>query len=267
MTDTVQRRGMVRPITDLPVLVDPTGGFVEIEKNDVFYQVNQGYIGGADPALQPLGTELADYSAEFGADPGTWTWLNQGTSTVTYALSRAIIAPQLGGAGVNNLRLLGPPTFPVAPWSVRTRFANYSKISGQGGGLAVYRTTNARMYTANAYLRANLISGGPTGTWAVNDWSSFTAINATRYGPVNVDPVWLGQFLQVRCDGTTLFFDVSPDNARFANITSTTLATYLGGTGTDLRVMLIGNDPTAGSPATLVGYDWFRTYDNANLNQ
>lgn len=265
MTAEIRRRGSLRPITDLPATADPTGAHVEVEIAGHFYSIPEALLGGGgDPALEPLGTELASYSSEFLSDPG-FTWLNQGTSAVTYALNRAIIAPQAGGAGVNNLRLLGPATFPVAPFAVRTRFFNYSPTAGQGGGLAVYRTTNARIYTPNVYARSNL-NAGPAVTWAVNDWSSFTTINATRSGPTNVDPIWLVSYLQVRCDGTTLFFDVSPDNARFTNISSTALATYLGGTGTDLRVMLIGNDPTAGGTA-LVGYNWFRTYGNANLQQ
>ncbi len=257
---------MIRPITDLPSSVDPAGGFVEVEIAGQFYSVGQGVLGGGDPALQPLGTELADYSSEFGSDPG-FTWLNQGTSTVTYALRRAIIAPQAGGAGVNNLRLLGPAPFPEAPWAVRVRMLNWSPIAGQGGGLAVRRASNSRIHTPNVYVRAALATAGFTEQWAVNDWSSFTALNATRYGAVTADVRAADRFLQVRCDGTSIFFDVSVDNARFTNLTSTTLATYLGGTGTDLRVMMIGNDPTVGTPAALVGYNWFRTYGNANLNQ
>lgn len=266
MTVEVQRRGPIRPITDLPVLVDPTGGFLEIEKDDEFYYVNQGFIGGADPALQPTGTEVAAYSSEFGADPATWTWVNQGASTLSFALSRAIIAPEAGGAGVNNLRLWGPPTWPVAPFAARVRMLNWSPIAGQGGGLAVYRASNGRIHTPNVYLRNNLATGGFSEQWAVNDWSSVTAINATRYGPVTSDVRAADRFLQVRCDGTTIFFDISVDNARFTNLTSTALATYIGGTGTDLRVLLIGNDPTASANA-LIGYDWFRVYGNANLNQ
>lgn len=266
MTAEVPRRGSIRAITGLPVLVDPTGGFLEIEKNAAFYQVNQGFIGGADPALQPTGTEVAAYSSEFGADPGTWTWLNQGSSTVTFALSRAIIAPEAGGSGVNNLRLWGPPTWPVAPWAARVRMLNWSLLAGQGGGFAVYRASNARIHTPNVNLRGNLVSAGFTDQWAVNDWSSFTALNATRYGPVTADVRGADRYLQVRCDGTSIFFDVSPDNARFINLASTALATYIGGTGTDLRVLLIGNDPTASANA-LIGYDWLRTYANASLNQ
>lgn len=266
MTVEVKRRGMIRHITDLPETADPIGGYVELEQGGAFYKCSQGILGGGDPALQPTGTELAQYSSEFASDPG-FTWLNQGTSTVDYALRRAIIVPQSGGAGTNNLRLLGPTTFPAAPWCVRTRFFNYSPISGQGGGFAIYRASNGRIHTPNLYLPGDLNGGGGV-TLAINDWSNFTTINATRKGPTLYNHNWLSFFVQVRCDGVNMMFDISPDNARFTFISQTSLATYLGGTGTDLRVLLVGNDPTTGAAgAAQVGYNWFRVYGNANINQ
>lgn len=230
-------------------------------------EVVQTAVAATDEALAPLGTELSAYSTEFASEPVGWSWLNQGTSTVTFSQSRAVITPQAGGAGTNALRCYLPDTFPPPPWTVRIRFANYSTVAGDGGGFVVYRTANARMHTPNIYSRVS----NSTGTlfseiWAVNDWSNFGTINATRYGPSNENERARDRFLQMRCDGTSLYFDYSPDNSQFINVQSTTLATYLGGTGTDLRVGIVGNCPNA-TATGLVGYDWFRVYGNANLSQ
>jgi hypothetical protein len=266
VTVEIRRRGMIRAITDLPSTADATTGHVEVEQSGAFYSIPIGSVGGGDPALAPLGTEEAAYTSEFTSAPSGWTWLNQGTSTVSYALSRAIITPQAGGAGTNALRLFGPPTFPAAPWTVRVRMLNWSTLAGAGGGIAAYRSSNGRIHTPNVYERVDMSTGLVfSETWAVNDWSAFGTINATRYGPNTQDTRSRDRYLQMRCDGTSLFFDYSVDNAYFTNITSTTLATYLGGEPD--RVMMIGNNPTATAGAGVIGYDWFRVYANANLNQ
>ena len=181
MTVEVKRRGMVRAITDLPETTDPLTGYLEIEKASAFYKVSQALIGGADPALQPLGTEVAAYSSELGTLPATWDWLNQGTSTVDVALRRAVITPQLGGAGVNDLRLWGPPTWPAAPFTARTRLINYGTLANVAGGFAVYRPSNGRIHTVHIYVRVSLSAGQVfSEVWAVFDWSSFTAARGRR---------------------------------------------------------------------------------------
>lgn len=220
-----------------------------------------------DSARQPLGTEQDTYSSEFIEAPTGWGWLNQGTSTVSYSHSRILMAPQAGGAGTNALRLYGPTTFPSAPWACRARMINYMATTGDGGGLFAYRASNSRIHTAQIYRRTTAGTGVHFGsTWAVNDWSNYSTINATRYGGVTQDDEKHDLFLQLRCDGTSLYFDVSPDNERYTNVSSNTLAVYLGGTGTDLRAGIIANCPNATATGT-VGYDFFRVYSNANLNQ
>lgn len=223
----------------------------------------QAQVQATDPALAPLGTEIAAYTTEFDSDPG-WTWLNQGTSTVTFNLSRAILTPQQGGAATNALRCYASPTFLAPPWTVRVRVINWSTTAGDGIGLFAYNSSNARLHTPQTYLRVS----NSTGTlfseiWAVNDWSNFGTINATRYGPNNENERSRDRYLQMRCDGTTIYFDYSPDNAYFLNVTSTALATYLG---TPDRVGIYANCPNATATA-VVGCDWFRTYQDANLNR
>lgn len=219
-----------------------------------------------DPALAPLGTEAALYSSEFDTDPN-WTWLNQGTTTSVIGLSRVFITPQAGGAATNALRLYGPGNLPPAPWTVRCRFANYSTTAGDGGGLYAYRSSNARIYTPQAYLRVSTSTGTMfSETWAVNDWSNFGTINATRFGASNENERARDRFLQMRCDGTTLYADFSVDNAYYTNYSSTTLATYLGGSGSDLNIGVVANCPNASATA-VVSYDFFRVYLDANLNR
>lgn len=225
-------------------------------------------LGGIDAGRSIIGTEVEAYSSEFDADPGsTWSWLNQGTSTATFAMSRALLVPQAGGAGTNALRLYGPTAVMTAPWTVRALFLNYSNVAqtGDGGGLFAYRSSNGRIHTPNLYTRS--ATQQYSESWAVNDWSGYGTINATRFGPQTNDERARYQYIQMRCDGTTLFFDASPDNARYFNVSSTALATYIGGTGTDLRIGVIANCPNASSATTLIGYDFFRVYADASLNR
>lgn len=264
MTAEIIRRGQIRAITDLPPSTDGTTGHIEVEQAGQFYKLATGLAGGGDPALLPLGTEVSAYSSEFITDPG-WTWLNQGTSTVTFALSRAIIVPEPGGAGVNNLRIYGFAP-PAAPWGIRTRFLNWCDIAGQGGGFAARRSASALIYVPQSYVRASVSAGDFfTETWAVNEYSAYNLINSTLFGAANNDQRSRDRYFQMRCDGTSLFFDVSVDNARFQNVNTRAVATYLGGVPD--FVGIVGNDPTAGSPGALVGYDWVRLVANANLNQ
>lgn len=264
MAVQVQRRGEVRPITDLPPLATTDGVTFEGEKNGEFYAVPGSVMGGGDPALAPIGTEIVGKSSEFESDDGLFTWLNQGTSTEQYWQSRVVLVPQVGGAGVNNLRLFGIAP-PVTPWCARIRMLLWNTTADQGGGLFARRSANGRIHTANIYSRTS-VSGGLmfSENWAVLDWSDFVTLANIRFGPAVNDTRSRDRFLQLRCDGTSLFFDFSPDNGQFINVQSTTLATYLGGEPDFIG--MIANDPTAGGGAKL-GYDWFRMYANANLNQ
>lgn len=264
MADEIVRRGSLRPITDLPTADSSAGGRVEVEIAGKFFSVAAEVVGGGDPALAPRGTEIAAKSSEFNEDDGKFSWLNQGTSTKRYYQSRVILTPEIGGAGVNNMRLLGliPP---AAPWAAQTRMILWNPLADQGGGLFARRSANSRIHTANLYTRTS-VSGGTmfSENWAVLDWSSFTALANIRFGPAVNDERARDRFIQIRNDGTSLYFDFAPDNSQFVNVQSTTLATYLGGDPDFIGV--IANDPTAAGGAS-IGYDWFRMYANANLNQ
>lgn len=226
----------------------------------------QNYSIPGDVALNPLGTENQTFSAEFTQSPKNWTWLNQGASTIQYTLSRAIITPEAGGAGLNALRVFAPATFLSTPWCVRVRFINWSTRVGDGGGIAAYNASNGRVHAIQIYRRLAVTGDPYTETWAVNDYAAITSTlpNASRWGPTVQDIGRMDGYFQMRCDGTSLFFDWSPDNARFVNIQSTTLATYIGAV---TRVGIIGNCPNATPTTGSLGYDWFRAYGNANLNQ
>lgn len=262
MTAEVQRRGTIRPITTLPQTSDPTAGWLEIEKSGRFYKVGQELIGGSDPALAPIGTELAAYSSEFGTIPADWTWLNQGTSTVAAWQRRCLITPQVGGAGVNAVRIFGPPGIPTGNWAMRTVVAYNSIVANSGGGLVAYRATSGDFTFQEALVRVN---GAPmscrllTGYWT--DFATFGTIVRDDNPPSLEQRVW---FMQTRYDGTNFYFDYSSDNAVFFNVAQVNAVTAIGGAPT--RFGIAANAPSA-ADGSATSFRWVRTYGNALLNQ
>lgn len=266
MTAEVQRRGPLRPITDLPELDSTDSVWFEGEKAGLFYKIPGSAVGGGDPALAPIGTEVAACSSEFNEAPSGWSWLNQGTSTIAYWQSRAILDPQPRGSAANRWAAFVNPVSGVggSSWAARVRMANYSISAGAGGGIIAYNSGNSRFLTVNGYVRS-ATSGGAmfTETWEASDWSDYQTQNANRFGPSTNDVRSRDRFWQLRCDGTTLYWDFSPDNVHFVNYGSVALATYLGAV---THFGIAGDSPTVATASDL-GFDWFRVYANSNLNQ
>lgn len=271
MAAEVERRGMIRPITDLPALATTDGVTFEGEKAGQFYAIPGSVVGGGDPALAPIGTEVAACSSEFLVAPTGWSWLNQGTSTIAYWQSRAILDPQPRGSAANRWAAFVNPVAPMTSvsnpsglWAVRIRMANYSISGGAGGGIIAYNSGNARFLTINGYVRA-ATSGGAmfTETWEASDWSNFQTQNANRFGPATNDVRSRDRFWQLRYDGTNLLWDFSPDNVHYVNYGSVAVATYLGAV-TDFGIA--GDSPTVATASDL-GFDFFRAYANSSLNQ
>ena len=262
MTIETKRRGPMRPITDLPETSDPLTGWLELEKAGTFYKVGQALIGGSDPALAPIGTELADYSSEFGSVPSDWTWLNQGTSTITAWQRRMLITPQPGGAGVNAVRFFGPPSVPAGNWAARTMVGFNSIVANCGGGLMAYRAASGDFTLQSALARG---AGTPmscrliTGYWT--DFATFGTVVRDDNPPLLEQRVW---FMQTRYDGTLLYFDYSADNAVFFPVASVNAVTAIGGAPT--RLGLAANAPAA-ADGSATSFRWLRVYSGANLNQ
>lgn len=225
----------------------------------------QQIITYGDPAIAPLGTEVAPYSTEFDAGvlPSQWQWFNQGTSTATFRSGRLLLTPQVtGGSGTNSARLLVQPV-PAGSWTIRTRSTDNSIIVNAGGGIVAYRSANGKFWFQSALAR---VAGAPmscrllTGYWT--DVNTFGTVVRDDNPPLLESRLWT---MQTRYDGTTLYADYSADNVVFFNVASVSVSTALGGAPDFFGVA--ANAPTATTPAAAFAVEWFRVYGNSNLNQ
>lgn len=223
---------------------------------------------GSDPALAPIGTEVALYSDEFNAatlnTTDQWSWLNQGTSTEALWQGRLIFSGQAsGGAGHRVAALV--QTVPSGSWTIRTRVANYSTLANQMGGLFAYRSTSGDFVTHETLVRvAPPVSGPFSSQWAGTYWTDFTTPSVNFFGAVNVEGDGREAFFQLRYDGTNFLADYSPDNVQFVNLGTVTAATAIGGAPTSFGLFVNGIGVT---PGAVLGFDWFRCYANSTINQ
>lgn len=263
MAAEIPRRGSVRPITDLPITTDPTG-VVEIEQGGEFFQINSDLLGGGDPALVPPQPPTDQDDAFTGSvlDP-KWTWHNQGTSTAALYQRRCILTLQSsgGGAAWRGITQVIPPAI-QSGWAIRTYLSDYSSVADCSGGLWCRRTANGRFLTFVDILRTSVPTALLADMWAVTDWDgpAYASPNANRFGPQNQENVRRA-FFQMRCDGTNLYWDYSPDYSTFVNIGSYALATYLGGVPDQFG--LGGNAPDVSK----FGYYGFQAYHDSLLNR
>jgi hypothetical protein len=216
-----------------------------------------------DPALAPDPSAAVE-SDEFSAgslDP-KWSWLNQGTSAIAFKFSRLCMVPQKSGNPANTEWRSLVQAAPSGSWAIRCRVSIYSQIAGSAGGLIIRNSGNSRLLTAVVYPR---VAG--TNLWAdkidVADFSSYTAQNASRFLQNMGENSKRDYFLQLRYDGTTIYWDYSPDNVRYIPLGSIAKATYLG---TPDQIGITGSSPDAATDGD-TAFDWFRCYHNANLNQ
>lgn len=218
-----------------------------------------------DPALAPLGTELATHTDEFDTTTlsSMWSQLNWGTTSYSFLSKRLLWSTQpSGGAGTQAVRGLITPV-PTGSWVIRTRVANYSTAINLGGGLLAYRT-GGTLLTHHSFVRVIVTTTPYAEQWAGTYWASVSSPTLNPYGAFNNDVGRRDNFFQMRYDGTTLYMDFSPDNVWYANVGTVSAATALGGAPTHFGMS--SNTPSVATP-TLLGFDFFRTYSGANLQQ
>jgi hypothetical protein len=222
-----------------------------------------------DPALVPESSpEAEDDEFSAGSLDAKWTWDNQGTSTATFRKSRLILTSQASGNPANNSKRILYQAAPSGSWAIRTRVSSYDSNIFFSGGLFVRRSATAKFVDLIQYIRV----GKPTGGWMwaqtfnITHWTSPTAAVTNHFDMGVAEFSARLHFMQIRWDGTTLYFDFSPDNVGYINmLTLTASASNVLGGDPD-QIGIASNAPHA-STAGVTGFDWFRCYHNANLNQ
>lgn len=218
---------------------------------------------GGDPALTPEAapnTEDDEFST--GALDAKWTWLNQNGSSTAFRKSRLILTSTKSGNPANNDIHPLVQTPPAGNWAIRTLTTDYNREVGLASGLMCRRVATAKILNWGAYVRVANQNWGSV--FHASYWTSFTVINTTLINSNTSEFSARRFFFQMRYDGTTLFMDYSPDNVNYINFATVAAATALGGAPDQFGIY--GNAPSA-TTDSINGFDWFRCYHNANLNQ
>src|SRR3990167_4797055 len=192
---------------------------------------------------------------------GSWAWTNQGTSTATIIGGRLVLSTQASGAGTNLLRVL-MRAVPSGNWTIVTRVKNYSPEVNQGAGLCCYRSTSGDYLTHHGIVQTAMTTSPFAEMWAGTYWSDASTAVSNPYGTLNVEH-GRDVYFQMRYDGTSVYFDWSPDGLRFANLASATTAATIGGAPTHFGFST--NTPVAATAGSFA-YDMFLCYHDANLN-
>lgn len=182
-----------------------------------------------------------------GATP--WTWVNQGTATATVSEGSLVLVGQ-NIAGVNH-NIIEQPTS-GATWAYTTKMS----ASNVGG------TSEAGMIVGNAagaFITFDIYpSGGPT--FLIQTFTNPTTFGGSTYISTGSIPGAAGTgwmtwgYLQITYDGTTIFFNFSPNGVpgSFVNIFNTPAATFL------TVPTVIGLDIDSTGTNYIAVYDWFR---------
>lgn len=204
------------------------------------------------PDTHPTAPNALDDEFESGSLDSKWATRNQ-ISTCT--VKRGSLSMDMPAAGADNLSIL-EQTISGSIWTVQAKVSSVTRgladvragiwvgdASGKGYGHGRYSSGSAIRYYVNKYTvpsaaSANLIlsADGEGGYYSAGlGW----------------------HYLEVECDGTTLFFRTSVNGVDFITLTSETLALHMG--VAPVRVGIY-----CARPATVTGtenravFDWFR---------
>lgn len=204
-------------------------------------QVNTGSGGGGPSYSVP--------------DPTTFTWMNQGTSTAQQAVSGASVQMSLSPVNsTQNWRGLFTNVPGSTPYKVKAQLS--AILAGGGAAIAgLYFTDGTKLYGIEL-----LSTGGTPGLRIekINNTGSDNSTAATFTG--SFIPV-AGFWLQLRNDGTKLYFDYSFDGEHFLNLWSENIGTWL----TPVKYGYGGFAQNGTAQSFMWWLNW-ATAANANLN-
>lgn len=255
--------------TPLSAILDLLGG----TQGDVLYRSSSGWTvlapgtsgqvlqtngTGANPTwVTPTGGGGSSFSVP---DITTMTWVNQGTSTAIQTVSGGSVLMDIETSGSLNWRGLFQNA-PSAPYKVRTQLRMMSDHQdAQDVGAYFYDGTKLLGF------EGLILISGPD-VLRIERINSVNSDNSTvfSYGVANrqneLHPLTGTTWLQLRNDGTTLFFDASQDGINFFNLYSESVGTFL--TPTQVGFGGISVATTTNVRSWILN---FVVMNNANLN-
>lgn len=198
------------------------------------------------------------------------TWVNQGASTALQRTANGPIFMTVADSSSLNWRLLVQNT-PSTPY--KTKFKSRAFILG--GGFANSQTMGFYFYDGTKLLGAEfLLQAGGCGLRVeritnVNTDGS-TVFSPTQTGTITNNQVISSQYaspfedlwVQLRNDGTTLYFDFSWDGANFINVYTESVGTFI----TPTMIGIGGVSITSGGRAGIINSctSW-QMFSNANI--
>jgi hypothetical protein len=218
--------------------------------------------GIADTVLHtPLVPHVDD--EEFITGTGSIVWSNQGNASASVRFGKLVMTKAGEGSVTNNLRILQKTiTLPSGSWRMRTRVTHYH-VGQQyyGGGIALVRSAATKGYNFGIIH----VDTGVTNVWMTADWfngysslQGANIVNLTNWPTGMERTIWL----QARYDGSTYYFDWSPDGIFFTNAGSSAQTT-IGGQADQYG--LYTNAPGAAGTSSM-GFDFMRITSSSNIN-
>lgn len=161
------------------------------------------------------------YSLTTWVDSG-FSWVNQGTSTVSLANGILFMQGQTGGVGVNSLRVRIQAT-PAPPYTVTAlvlggSFGSGTSNQGQEAGL-IWRASGAGTFaTCGIQQFSNVIQASSS------HWTNATTFSAS-IGSINLSSTYI--WLRIRDDNTNRICSYSYDGSNYIQLSSEARTTFL----------------------------------------
>jgi Collagen triple helix repeat (20 copies) len=178
-----------------------------------------------------------------------WSWLNQGTQSVSFIQGAAALASPLQSGGLQMGGIF--QSTPVAPWKIRTGMPSLVATLGAAyvlSGLFVQENSSGHVLALDKSVGAN---SGQVDLW--NSPTSYSAAqsNFTAY-PSGM--LWLPIYFEIENDGTNLYFRYSMTGREGSFLLSYTEAVSAFSANT----IGIYATNSAGSDPSIGYFDWFR---------
>jgi hypothetical protein len=180
------------------------------------------------------------------ASTGLSTWVNQGTATVTDDADLGLVIHAATNGSANSLRLL-KKTAPSTPYTATALVALTGGTAGTSS--AYFGLTDGTKVQAFAleYASDQLVR--------VYNFNSATSFNGTAFLGSTTGRVTHREWLRIKDDGTTVYFQRSADGKNFITIYSVAKSSgFLGSSG--YSNIVFGCDPFASETyVTLMSYE------------
>lgn len=154
--------------------------------------------------------------------PGSFSWLNQGSSTVQTTAGIGIQSPLFNGV---NIRAQTIPLTSGSNYTVTMAFTFMNAAVTDNGqyGIFLYNSTSGKLLS----FHRQFFSGSPV--WAINTWNSTSSFNATtnnigsNYNLATQGVLWA----RIGENGTNRVYSLSADGVLFSQVYSEAAGTWI----------------------------------------